>query len=848
MVALSNFMKKLKDRRLLNLQILFVLIAFGSMALTTYSIMRRIMLGYLVDNSKNFIASMQAKLESDKKEPKSALDGYVRAMRYMIMSGADVNTLQRFTSGSNGYLIHDTERISNYTGVYGYFKIRGEWTFLHSRGWKPVEDKTIQERPWYKAAMEAKSEIAETKPYYDLSAEEMVFAYSRCFYDDKSNLLGVACISVPLKDFGIYVVARALEQKNSYGVLLDQNLIVIAHENPNFNGRHIGDPIIPLSQFKDKLEAGEDVNGDDDTFTNYKKEPARVFFKKITNGWYIGIVSIINQYEENITKMAWNISIMAALFASALILILILINNAREKAETLNRQKSAFLARMSHEIRTPMNAILGISEIQLEKETLPPDTKEALGKIYNSGSIMLNIINDILDLSKIEAGKMELMHVKYEIASVINDTVQLNMIRFESKPIEFKLKVDETIPSVLSGDELRIKQILNNLLSNAAKYTVKGEVEFSVTKEQLHPNTSDIKLVFSVRDTGVGMTGAQVSKLFDEYSRFNTQANSKTEGTGLGMSITQMLIQMMGGEISVKSWPGKGSVFTVSLPQHVLDPKPLGRDLVENLRQFRMSSVRRNRSVQFVRKQMPHGKILLVDDAQTNLYVARGLMLPYGLNIDTAESGFEAIDKIKSGRVYDIIFMDHMMPEMDGIEATKILRSLGYKNPIVALTANALIGHADVFLANGFDDFLSKPIDTRHLNALLNKYVRDDKAHESNEPKDAEGQQDDYDEMTPQPLDPQLAKVAVRDAEKAIVTLEAICKKRDNLSDEDLNAYVVSVHAMKSVLMNIGETALSDIALQLETAGKNRDITVVSSNTPLFLNALRMVVEKIKSM
>jgi CheY-like chemotaxis protein len=224
------------------------------------------------------------------------------------------------------------------------------------------------------------------------------------------------------------------------------------------------------------------------------------------------------------------------------------------------------------------------------------------------------------------------------------------------------------------------------------------------------------------------MTQDQIQKLFDEYSRFNLQTNRVTEGTGLGMSITKNLIELMDGSITVESEPGKGSTFTVHIPQGIAGSGVLGAEVVENLRQLRFTSIlqmKKAQAAQIVREPMPYGKILIVDDVETNLYVAKGLMAPYGLSIDTVESGYETIDKIKAGKVYDIIFMDHMMPRMDGIEATREIRKMGYTQPIIALTANAMAGQAEIFLMNGFDDFISKPIDLRQLNMALNKHIRD---------------------------------------------------------------------------------------------------------------------------
>jgi signal transduction histidine kinase/DNA-binding NarL/FixJ family response regulator len=521
-------------------------------------------------------------------------------------------------------------------------------------------------------------------------------------------------------------------------------------------------------------------------------------------------------------------------------------------AEAANLAKSAFLAKVSHEVRTPMNAILGITEIQLQDEMLPQNTKEALGSIYNSGYLLLGIINDILDLSKIEAGKLELAPVNYDVPSLINDTVHLNVMRYDSKPIEFNLQLGENIPTTLFGDELRIKQILNNLLSNAFKYTNSGKVTLSVTCEAQQGGADGITLVFRVTDTGQGMNAEQLNKLFEEYTRFNTEANRTTVGTGLGMAITKYLVQMMNGTISVESELGKGSVFTVRMPQGIVEGSGvLDKELAENLKQFRLGKAEQmKKAPQIMREYMPYGKVLVVDDVETNLYVAKGLLAPYGLTVETARSGQEAIEKIKNGLVYDIIFMDHFMPVMDGIVTTKKIRELGYKQSIVALTANALSGQAEMFMENGFDDFISKPIDIRQLNAALNKLVRDKYPAETIEAARQLKENNSFvngslADGTPHYPSPELEKMFTWDAEKVIAALEKL-QKKGNYGDEEISTYIINVHAMKSALANIGETTLSDIAMKLEQAGRERNTTVMSSETQAFIDSLRLIVEQIK--
>jgi PAS domain S-box-containing protein len=517
----------------------------------------------------------------------------------------------------------------------------------------------------------------------------------------------------------------------------------------------------------------------------------------------------------------------------------------RREAESASKAKSVFLSHISHEIRTPMNAILGSSEIQLQKETLQPEVEEAFTTIYNSGSLLLNIINDILDISKIEASGLEIMPAKYDVPNLLYDTIEINLLRFESKPIKFNLDIDENMPRSLVGDELRIKQILNNLLSNAFKYTEKGEVELKIATEPDSKADTGCILLLRVRDTGQGMSQNQIEKLFDAYTRFNLEANRSITGTGLGMTITKQLVDLMKGEIIVASEPNVGSTFTVRLPQEQAGTAVCGAALVENLRKNALHEAPIGKKPRKVIEYMPYGSVLIVDDVQSNLYVAKGMMLPYGLKIEIASSGIAAVEKIKNGKQYDVIFMDHMMPEMDGMEAMKIIRQMGYAKPIVALTANAIKGQAEIFLASGFDAFIPKPIDSRELNALLEHLVRDKHPPEVVQAARLEkGQQKAHFTAS---LDKSMAAAFILDADSAISTLDDLLPKiaaSGGADQADVTSYVISVHGMKSALANVGEKGLSDIAFKLEQAGNDGNIETISAETPKFVSALRSLLEK----
>jgi len=566
---------------------------------------------------------------------------------------------------------------------------------------------------------------------------------------------------------------------------------------------------------------------------------------------------------------------------------------AHKAAEAASKSKSSFLATMSHEIRTPMNAIIGIAQLQLQRGDLPDDYANALEKIYASGGSLLGIINDILDMSKIETGKMELHPVEYDTPSLINDAVQLNIVRIGAKEIEFVVDIDENLPSRLYGDELRIKQILNNLLSNAIKYTAGGRVRLSVNHSidddndnSMPLNDRSIMLSISVEDTGQGMKPEDRDRLFSAYQRFNAEANRATEGTGLGLNITKKLVDMMDGTISVESEYGQGSTFTIIVKQKAVECPVIGADVVKQLREFSFTGGRQAANLRITYEPMPYGNVLVVDDVSSNLYVAEGLLALYKLNVETVDSGFAAIKKTEDGKVYDVIFMDHMMPEMDGIETTHKLRALGYTGAIVALTANALVGNEEMFRENGFDGFISKPIDIRQLNATVTKFIRDRHPEEAEKYKsggteywweDSKNNVDispaggldsvvtersrsarppamastslDHQAVIERPpaviersrdvaRNPQLLKYFCNDARKAVITL------RETVDKGNIKLFTITAHAMKSALANVGETEASGAALALETAGHGGDMGFISANIDGFIQTLESLLKK----
>lgn len=397
----------------------------------------------------------------------------------------------------------------------------------------------------------------------------------------------------------------------------------------------------------------------------------------------------------------------------------ILIENladARRRADEANDAKSQFLARMSHEIRTPINAVLGMDEMIL-RESTEENVLEYADNIKHSGRTLLSLVNDILDISKVEAGKMEIVPAQYELGTLLSDIYNMSFERAKQKDLEFKLEADRTLPQLLYGDEIRIKQCVMNLLSNAIKYTENGEVILSVNCASLEGDK--IGLQFKVKDTGIGIKEEDLERLFDAFARFDEQKNRAVEGTGLGMGITRQLLVLMGSDLKIESEYGVGSTFSFIVMQKIVSAEPMG-DFMQHYEKNEKEQRAKEREIFMA----PDASALVVDDTPMNLKVIRLLMRETKINLDTAVSGKEAVEKAAE-KDYDIIFIDHMMPGMDGFETLKEIRRLPKNKDTVcvALTANAISGARDIYVDAGFDDYLSKPVESENLTALLKRHL-----------------------------------------------------------------------------------------------------------------------------
>jgi len=603
-------------------------------------------------------------------------------------------------------------------------------------------------------------------------------------------------------------------------------------------------------------------NYDPELKTNMYMSIAPIPLSSSPTTWSMMIGSTENYILKDVNamnKFTFTLLSIVLLSAAALITVLIRVDAAKIKADAENKNKSAFLANMSHEIRTPLNVVIGLTSLILEDERLDKHTTDNLVKISNAGVTLLSIVNDILDFSKIQSGKLTLSPVEYYTASLLNDIATLTLTRLGEKPIQFHLDITDDLPNKLFGDDLRIKQVLTNLLTNAIKYSQQGHIILKVRSVR---EGGVVWVDFAVSDTGMGMTKDNIKHLFSDYYQVDDKANRHIEGTGLGLAITKRLVEMMEGQINVESEKGKGSIFSFRIKQGFIDDSVLGTDVTEKIKSFSYTDNKRIITQKLVRVNLSYAKVLVVDDMQTNLDVASGILRKYKMQVDVLDNGQAAIDRIKAGSpVYDVVFMDHMMPGMDGIETVDKIRALGTeyakKVPIIALTANAIQGTDKMFYAHDFQAFVTKPIDVMEMDAVLKKWVynREKESAISDSPAASSSEEEKEIVIDIPGVDSKKGLALYADdtdiylplLHSFIANTPRTLEKLKNVTKENLQSYVISVHGLKGTCAGIGAEDVRAQALELENLSRAGDLKAVLARNDKLIADAEVVVANVKA-
>ena len=807
------------------------------------------------------ITSISAQIENYLDTTKGMLWVTAETVDHMVQQNESTDAIQQYLVAQTNAQIETFN--FDYTGLYGY--VGGE--YLDGLNWVPDDDYVPTERDWYRQAIAANGDTTIVSPYVDAQTGEVVITITRML----SNGEDVVAVDLTMESIQEMSTALTIRDKG-YGFIFDDEGLIIASEDESLKGLNLN-VISGMSELMDRaVETGNgyfeiELNGSMNT----------VFVQTVMDQWYVVIIiSNTDLYAEIVQQIAVNVIICVVIFALIALFYFLGYRNDRrvskriaqmreeeqrreyeakvlkfekESADSANRAKSDFLAQMSHEIRTPINAVIGMDEMIL-RETTDPDIRDYALDIKSASKTLLSLVNGVLDFSKIESGKMEIDPTDYRIEEMIDALVNMIEDRAEKKYLEFHLEIDGNIPRVLHGDDMRIEQVITNLLTNAVKYSEQGSVTLKMDCERIE--NGECTLYVEVRDTGIGIKEEDMGRLFESFQRLDERKNRNIEGTGLGMAIVQGILEMMDSKIEVQSDYGKGSTFSFRLKQGVVDPEPIGE-----YRRHREEMVESDetRSLRVLK-----ANVLVVDDNDMNLKVAKGLMKRLNLVPDTVNSGKKAIDMINN-KHYDIILMDHMMPVLDGIETLKILREnrlVDDSTPVIALTANAIAGAKEMYLNEGFSDYMSKPIIPKQLENILVQYLPEGSYMfvDLSEDDERDGKDSLAEALEKKGFNVKAALTYCMNDEEFFVELlntfvESEPEKRESITkfynDKNWADYSTYVHALKSSAKTIGADKLSKMALDQENASKAKNVPIIISGYDSMMEEYAKVVEMLKA-
>ena len=842
------------------LTVTFILMAL--MVIFTSRVIYRTSDEYVIELGNDKTAAITADLENYLETAKSAIYVVSDSVDHMVRNGATneeiVEYITRESQNTTSYFDE------TYTGIYGV--IGGN--YVDGVGWVPPEGYDPTQRDWYNTLIEHNGEVTIVNPYIDAQTGNVIISVGR----NLSNKYDALALDLTLNS--VQEIAEKIEINGvGYGYILNYDGMVIAHKDKNEVGRNYD-----LTDEQKKLVNMVKSTGKGNFDMEIDGRDCTVFVDNVMDQWHLVIITAKSEIFKAQRQQLF-LSILVSVIVFTLISVFYFVGYKNERntnirmeemkvneqrkdyeakvlklektaADIANKAKSDFLADMSHEIRTPINAVLGMNEMILRKS----DDEKILdyaSNIKSAGNTLLSIINTILDFSKIEDGKMELVPVEFTVNDLTHNLVNTISERAKAKGLELKVDIDETLPSKLYGDDVRISQVIMNLLTNAVKYTEKGSVTLCIRKKEI----VDDNLIFyvAVKDTGIGIRREDIDKLAISFERLEEKRNRHIEGTGLGISIVTKLLEMMNSRLEVESEYGKGSVFSFYLKLKIADAAPVGK-----YQDRRSGAVRVAADAQ---KYISGGaKVLITDDNEMNLKVASNFMQLFGITPEVCTSGEETI-RLMREKKYDLVLLDHMMPKMDGIETLEILKKeslIDERTVVIALTANAVVGAKEQYLNAGFNDYLSKPIEIKELEKMLRKYLPENPKEESQSTSAAE-----IPVMSDDPLEA-LSKLGLHTSEGISYCggeegfyFEILgdyakaagdnAEKLNRLKAEDnLGDYRILIHSVKSASKTIGARELYKDAYELEKASDSGDKAYVINNHDRFVEKYLRMAENLK--